>query len=99
MLLTQVVAAQFLRRVLPDALTGSGVNMLVVAGASLIGALAAAYVDRLVNGATGTILAASAGALCVAATLWVLDQRLRLGMWQTVQFVLGRSATPRPETL
>ncbi len=93
-LVTQVLTARFLPRVLPGAMEGLGRLAAVVAVSALVGAVAAAGIAALSPGLGGTALGATAGATLAAVLLLLTDRRFGLGLERSLQRLFPNIALP-----
>ncbi|MBW2541934.1 MAG: lipopolysaccharide biosynthesis protein [Deltaproteobacteria bacterium] len=93
-LVTQLVSAIFLPRVLSRPMRGLSSTALAVVTSALVGAATALLIDRAVDGLPGTIAAAVAGGLVALAGLWFGDRRFDLGLVHSLQRVFPRLPWP-----
>jgi O-antigen/teichoic acid export membrane protein len=89
-LVTQLVSAIFLPRVLPRPMRGLARIALAVVASAFAGAATALVIDRAGGGLPGTIAAGATGGLVVLASLWLVDRRFDLGLARSLQRVFPK---------
>ncbi|MGD2159341.1 MAG: oligosaccharide flippase family protein [Anaerolineales bacterium] len=77
---SQIANLIFIRQILPNPFTGMRLSILSIAAVSVMVTVIALYVDIMINGLAGLIVAGLLGVATSGAVFWILERRFSIGL-------------------